>query len=167
MATVVKAFRVASADIVTTNPPELVLIAGTNFPVSGYALGDTNRENLYFQGIIDQFGASNTDVKANFVWYSRTGAVTNAASWGCALARYVAGTSVEALAFATAGAATSTVSATAKGATYLTAVSCTLPSGLTANDEIEVNVFRDGAAGGDTLVGDAVLTGFYLSYLDV
>ena len=167
MATVVLDCNVKAGDILTTNPPELVLITGTNFPVSGYAFGDTNKEHLFFQRILANFGASNTDVKANFVWYSRTGATTNAASWGAAIARYVPGTSVEALAFATAGNSTSTVSGTAKGSTYLISLSLTLPSGLAANDEIQIDVYRDGAAGGDTLVGDAVLTGFYLSYVDV
>lgn len=165
MATVILPLIVKSADIIVSgaNTPELVLISGTNFVVSGYALGNAAQETLNFQAILGQFGASNTDIKANFVWYSRAGSTTGNAFFSVAIARYVAGTSVEATAFATAGTVTSTVSGTAKGAKYETGVSCALPSGLTTNDEIEVQFFRNAG----TLASDAILTGLYLSYSDV
>lgn len=166
MATVILPLIVKSADIIvaTTNTPELVLISGTNFVVSGYALGKVAAESLCFQAILGQFGASNTDIKANFVWYARAGTTSSTANFSMAIARYVAGTSVEATAFATAGTVTSTCSATAKGAKYETGVSCTLPASLAANDEIEFLFQR---TTGGTLADDAVLTGLYLSYSDV
>jgi len=146
--------------------PESTNIAGTNGPVRGMAFNDSAQEDLYFDIVLGNFGASNTVLTATFQWYSRTGATTGAADWGCDLARIATGTSVEAVSFATTVHSASTVSATAKGGATLAITTVVLPASLATNDGVFVHIYRNGAAAGDTLVGDAVLARFFLSYSD-
>lgn len=169
MAQVILAVDVKSANIKSSSTPELVLIAGTNFPVSGYAMDAAAREDLYFQLIVPFFGASNTTLEVDVYWYSRTGQTTGAAVFGAAVACITPADaqSVETKAFATATSATATtVNGTARGLTKTTITVANLDS-LTSLDWVELDVFRDGAAGGDTLTGDAVITNIYLNYVDV
>ena len=171
MGTVYMPIAVESARVKSTNTPELVNIAGTNFPIGGYAMDAAAREDLYFQTVLPLFGASNTTLVCNIYWYSRTGQTTGNAVFGAAVAAVTAGdaVSMEAKAFATAtSASATTVNGTAKGLTKTTVTIANLDSLATAApwDELELDVFRDGASGSDTLTGDAIITAIYLEYSD-
>lgn len=169
MATVTYPITVEDARLYTTNTPELVNIQGTNAPVGGYAMDAAAKEHLVYQFAIPLFGASNTTITCVVDWYSRTGQTSNAAVFGAAVGCITPGdaVSVEAKNFAAStSAAATTVNATAKGLTTTTVVIANIDS-CTSNDLVLLDVFRDGAAGGDTLTGDAIICGLYLQYSDV
>lgn len=164
MATVTLPIAVESARLKTTNVPELVNIAGTNFPVGGYAMDASAVEHLYFQFIIPLFGASNTTITCVVDWYSRTGQTSGNAIFGAAVGCITPGdaVSVEAKALATATTAgATTVNATAKGLTTTTVTIANIDS-CAALDQVELDVFVNGG----TMTGDRIITSIYLQYSD-
>lgn len=167
MATVYFPIDVASARYKGSSIPELVNIAGTNFPLGGQAMDAAAREDLFFQTPIPLFGPSNTTLAVIIRWYSRTGQTSGNAIFGAAIAAVSPGdaVSMEAKAFAastTAGA--TTVNATAKGPTETTVTIANLDSLATAApwDAVELDVFVNGG----TMTGDRIITHLYLSYSD-
>lgn len=171
MATVYFSIDVASARLKGSSIPELVNIAGTNAPLGGYALDAAVREDLFFQTPIPLFGVSNTQLIVRLYWYSRTGQTSGNAVFGARVAAMSGGdaVSMEAKSFAAStSAAAVAVNGTAKGPTFSSVSIANLDSLATAApwDFVELNVFRDGADGTDTLTGDAIITAIYLEYSD-
>lgn len=154
-----------SAIVGTSAIPELVLISGTNSPVMGYAFDASSREDLYFSVPLLVYGSGN--ITATLHWYSRSGSTSNAVVWGARIACITPGDaqSMESKNWATTQTQTTTVNSTAKGLTS-TAVTISNLDSAAANDTVWLNIYRDAAAGGDTMSGDAILTTLYLSYSD-
>lgn len=165
MATVYLPLDPKSAILSTSSIPELVLIVGTNGPVMGYAFDASAREDIYFSLPLPLYGSGNVTVTLH--WYSRSGSTSGAVVWGSRLAAVTPGDaqSMESKNWATAATQTTTVNSTAKGLTS-SAVAISSLDSLTALDTVWFDIYRDAAAGGDTMSGDAILLGIYLSYSD-
>jgi hypothetical protein len=165
MATVYMALDPKSAIVSTSSIPELVLIVGTNGPVMGYAFDAASREDIYFALPLILYGSGNITATAH--WYSRSGSTTGAVVWGSRIACVTPGDaqSMESKNWATTQTQTTTVNGTAKGLTS-SAVTISNLDSATALDTLWLNVYRDAAAGADTMSGDAILTALYLSYSD-
>jgi hypothetical protein len=166
MATVYREFDAVSMDLGASAQPELVAIAGTNFPPYGYAFADsTTDEVLYKRMVFPLYGSGNVTVWLD--WYSRTGQTSNAVVWGVALSVLTPGDaqSIETDSFATENTATSTVNGTARGLTRATVTVSNLDS-LAADDSVEVRVTRRQSNGSDTMSGDAILLTVTISYSD-
>lgn len=153
------------ARVGTTAIPELVAIAGTDEPQWGYAFDAASREDIYFTFPAVLYGSGNVTVTVQ--WYSRAGSTTGDVVWGARLKAITPGdaASVEARTFATAATATSAVNGTAKGLQSATITITSLDS-LAVNDKLSINLYRDAAAGGDTMAGDAVYVTGWASYSD-
>jgi hypothetical protein len=145
--------------------PEMVTIAGTNMYISGYAFDAAAREDLAWSLPAVLYGSGNVSVTVQ--WESRAGSTTGAAIWGARIAATTPGdaVSIEAKGWASASTSTTTVNATAKGLNATTVTVSNLDS-LSGFDKLDINIYRDAAAGGDTMAGDAVLTAVYLAYSD-
>lgn len=170
MATVFQQVDPGSMRLAATAMPELVNIAGTNFPAFGLAFDDGvvgAREDAYFNLAALLYGSGNLTLRIR--WYSRTGQVAGAVVWGARIAAITAGTdaqSYETKAFAAAQTANPTVIATAR-ALNDTSITISNLDSLAALDEIILDVYRDADAGGDTMTGDAIIVDMVLSYSDV
>lgn len=156
---------IKGAEVSTSAIPELVLIAGTNGPVGGYAFDASSREDIYFRIPIIGYGSGNVTV--NLRWYSRSGSTTGAVVWGSRLAAITPGDaqSVESDAWATAATTTTTVNGTAKGDTS-TAVAISSLDSLANLDDLWLNIYRDATSGSDTMSGDSIILTGFLSYSD-
>lgn len=163
MATVYVTLDPKSAIVSSSAIPELVLIVA---PVMGYAFDASSREDIYFSLPLLLYGSGS--ITATVHWYSRSGSTTGAVVWGFRIACITPGDaqSMESKAWATAQTTTTTVNGTAKGLTSTAIVDSSNLDSATALDTIWVNIYRDAAAGGDTMSGDAIPTGLYLSYSD-
>lgn len=162
MATVPILLDAQSAQVGTTAIPELVFIGPPN---GGYAFDAAAREDVYHRFTDLQYGTGSLTLAIR--WYSRGGATTGDVVWGTRIACTTPGdtTSMETKAYATAQVSTTTTNVNAKGLKETVITISNLDS-IAANDEVWLNIYRDAAAGGDTLVGDAVYTSGYLTYSD-
>lgn len=144
--------------------PELALILGSNAPILAYCFDAAAREDIYDMFRLPLYGSGDLTLKLG--WYSRAGEVTGDVVLGARVAAVTPGdaTSMEAKNWAAAATTTTTVNATAKGLTN-TDIAISNLDGLAADDELWLNIYRDAAAGGDTLVGDVVLNDAMLSYV--
>ena len=154
-----------SAIVSSSAIPELVNIIGTNGPVMGYAFDAASREDIYFSIPLLLYGSGN--ITANYHWYSRSGSTTGAVVWGARIAANVPGgaTSMEAKNWATTQTTTTTVNSNAKGLTS-TAITISNLDSIAVTNTMWLNVYRDAAAGGDTMAGDAILLTIFLQYSD-
>lgn len=154
-----------SCDAGATAIPELVLIAGTNYPVSGYAFTDaTTDEIIYARFLASLYASGNVSVLLD--WYSRTGQTTGAVVWGAALSVLTPGDaqSIETDTFATENTQTTTVTGTARALTRSTITVSNLDS-LAQDDSVELRLVRRQSNGSDTMTGDAILVGITVRYL--
>lgn len=146
--------------------PELVDIAGTNYPVFGWAFtpAAANFEQLTCRWLATNYGASNPNVSVLFDWYSRAGSTTGTVSWGAALSVLTPGDAqpVETDAFATENTQAGTVNGTARGLVRTTVTISNLDS-LTADDTVAMRIRRVDTTG---IAGDAVLIGVTVRYVD-
>lgn len=162
MSTVAVPIDILSARPDTTNTPEQVYIAGTNFPVDGLAFTSGGSKALYFKVGAELYGNSG-NWTFDLHWYSRSGSTSGNVNWIVALAAITPGdaTSVEAKAFAASQNVTTTVNATAKGET-LTSITITNLDGVNAGDTVWIKLTR----GTDTMTGDAIPIRASVSYSD-
>lgn len=165
MATIPVLIDPRSAYVGTSAIPELVLISGSNAPLTGYAFDASSREDLYFDLTALSYGSGNLTLVLK--WYSRSGSTTGNVVLGARIAAITAGdtTSMEAKNWATAQTTTTAVNSNAKGPTSTSITISNLDS-LVANDEVLLNIYRDAANGSDTMSGDAIFTSGYLTYSD-
>lgn len=176
MATVILDVDISSLRLFTSvQPPELLLEIGTGgvapnvadaFPVLSYAFDATTLEAAYIDMFCPNYGSGNMTVR--FDWYAT--AVTGAVAWSARISARTAfdAQSILTEALATAGSTATTVNTTASGpnGTSVTILAANL-DGLAANDRFTLKVYRDAAAGGDTMAGDAKLYGLTVFYSDV
>lgn len=161
MGTVSVPIDISAARPDSTNTPELVFIAGTNFPQAGYAFPQSSSKAIYLQFRSLQYGSGNLTLVLRS--YSRSGSTTGTVTWTAALAAVSSGdaVSLEAKSFATSQNASSTVNSTAKGDTSTSITISNLDS-LANGDDVWIKVTRT-----DTSVtGDMILIGGDLSWSD-
>lgn len=165
MATVYQPFDVSSGQFLSTNFPALVK-NGTNFPAMGLAYDAATAEAAFFFLKATTYGSGNVTV--NFHWYADT-ASSGDVIWGVQLAAITPNTDtqdVETKSLATANTATDTHLGTTGQRLHEIDVTVSNLDSLANNDAVWLRIYRDAAAGGDTLTGDAILTSIVVSYSD-
>lgn len=163
MATLAQTFDPKAANLFSTGMPELVLENGTSIPESGYAFDDTAPEQIFIVLGADFYLSGNLIV--DYDWYSRAGNTAGSAVLGVQIAALSAGDAQSVLtdALATAQTTTSLVNSTARGLQRATVTVTNLDS-LAIDDRIQMRIYRDAAAGGDTLAGDVIITKIRVAY---
>jgi hypothetical protein len=151
------------ANLFSTGQPALYLENGTSIPYSGYGFDATTSEQIFLDFKVPFYLSGNLTVTLR--WYSQTGQTSNAVVWGVQLAALSAGDAQSVLtdALATAQTTTTTVNGTARGSTE-TVVTVTNLDSLAADDTVQMRIYRDAAAGGDTMTGDAILFDVEVEY---
>jgi len=147
----------------TANIPRFTSMDGTNGPVSGYAFSDTTMQQVFVKLTAWDFLSGNVTVRLR--WASPTGVTTNEVVWGAQMFAITPGDAQSVLtdAFATAATTTTTVNSTASGDTE-TIITITSVDSLAAGDDVWLRIYRDAAAGGDDMTGEALLFGINVSY---
>lgn len=165
MATVTQQFDVGAAQFQSSAFPALTK-NGTNFPEVGLAFDAASVESAYWPFRAISYGSGNVTVSLD--WYADT-ATSGDVVWGASLAAITPDTDtqdVETKAFATANTVTDTHLGTTGQRLHRASIAVSNLDSLAANDVVELRVYRDAAAGGDTMTGDAILVGVTLSYSD-
>lgn len=165
MATVYQQLDVGAAQLLASAFPAMVK-NGTNFPVAALAYDAAAAESAYWELRAVSYGSGNVTVGLD--WYADT-ATSGDVIWGAQLAAVTPDTDsqdVETKAFATANTVTDTHLGTVGQRLHRALVTVSNLDSLAANDVVWVRIYRDAAAGGDTLTGDACLVGVTVSYSD-
>lgn len=166
MATVYQQLDPAAAQFLATAFPALLKTNGTNFPVVGLAYDAATDEAAFWHFESISYGSGNVTVRLE--WYADT-ASSGDVVWGVQLAAITPNTDtqdVETKAFATANTQADThLGTTAQRLHQVDVVVSNLDS-LAARDGVWLRIYRDADAAGDTLTGDAILTGITVSYSD-
>lgn len=165
MATVTQHLDPGAAQFLSTAFPALVR-NGTNFPITGLAYDATGDEAAYWALRATNYGSGNLTVKLH--WYADT-ATSGAVVWGVQLAAITPNTDtqdVETKTLATANTATDTHLGTTGQRLHEIDVTVSNLDSLANGDAVWLRIYRDADAAGDTMAGDAILTGVTVSYSD-
>lgn len=165
MATVVQQLDVGAAQFLATAFPALVK-NGTNFPVVGLAFDAAADEAAFWHWQAVNYGSGNVTVRVE--WYADT-ATSGDVIWGIQLAAITPNTDsqdVETDSLATANTATDTHLGTVGQRLHTVDVTVSNLDSLANNDAVWLRLYRDADAGGDTMTGDAIVTGVTVSYSD-
>lgn len=165
MATVYQQLDMGSAQFLSTSFPALVR-NGTNFPVTGLAYDAAADEAAFWWIHATNYGSGNVTVKVQ--WYADT-ASTGDVIWGVQLAAITPNSDtqdVETKSLATANTATDSHLGTTGQRLHEIDVTVSNLDSLANGDALWLRVYRDADAGGDTMSGDAILTGLVVSYSD-
>jgi hypothetical protein len=155
-----------SALFKTSAFPAIVANQGTNFPVGGLAFDASTKETAFFHFRADNYGSGN--VTLTLRWYADT-ASSGDVVYGAQLAVITPDTDtqdVETKALATANTVTDSHLGTVGQRLHTCDVTITNLDSLASGDEVWLAVYRDAAAGGDTMTGDAIVVGIEVSYSD-
>lgn len=166
MATVKIALPPAAFIPAASNGAQFKVTAGTNFPVQALAFDASTQETIYTALRAANYGSGNLTLTLN--WYADT-ASSGDVIWGAAIAAITPDTDtqdIETKAFATANTVTDSHLGTTGQRLHTCAITISNLDSLAANDRIDLKIYRDAAAGGDTMAGDALLTMAELSYSD-
>lgn len=166
MATVKIALPPAAFIPAASNGAQFKVAAGTNFPVSALAFDASTAESIYTALRAANYGSGNLTLTLN--WYADT-ASSGDVIWGAQIAAITPDTDsqdIETKAFATANTATDSHLGTTGQRLHTCAITISNLDSLAANDWVALRIYRDAAAGGDTMAGDALLTMAELSYSD-
>lgn len=165
MATVYQQFDPAAAQFLSSAFPALAK-NGTNFPVAGLAYDAASDEAAYWSFDAINYGSGN--ITARVFWYADT-ATSGDVVWGAQLAAVTPNTDsgdVESKALATAQTATDTHLGTTGQRLHQIDITISNLDSIAARDQVWLKIYRDADAAGDTMTGDAILTGVTLSYSD-
>lgn len=164
MANVVQQLDPGSAQFLSTAYPALVK-NGTNFPVIGLAYDAAAAEAAFWEFRAVNYASGNVTVAVD--WYADT-ATSGDVIWGVQLAVITPDTDtqdVETKSLATANTVTDTHLGTTGQRLHRASVTVSNLDSLAAEDAVWIRVYRDAAAGGDTMTGDATAVGVTVSYL--
>lgn len=167
MATVKRELSVEEAIFGSAAFPQYLKINGTNFPVSGLAFDAATKELAYWKFVALNYGSGNLTLK--LYWYADTASASDVI-WGAQISAITPDADTQDIETDTLAAAT-TVTDTHLGTTGQRVHQCSITisnlDSIAADDWVTLAVYRDSAAGGDTMTGDAILLGAVLSYSDV
>lgn len=167
MATVVHEFDLgALVPRVGTAFPQYLDTAGTNFPVPGLAFDAATAESIYSTFKAINYGSGNLTIEID--WYADT-ASSGDVIWGFQLAAITPDTDtqdVETDGLATANTVTDSHLGTTGQRVHRTSITVSNLDSLANGDRCFFRFYRDAAAGGDTMSGDAIVVGLVLSYSD-
>lgn len=153
-----------SAQFLSTGFPSIVR-NGTNFPVVGLAYDAAAAEAAFWEFRAVSYASGNLTVSID--WYADT-ATSGDVIWGVQLACITPDSDtqdVETKALATANTVTDTHLGTTGQRLHRASVTVSNLDSLAADDAMWIRVYRDAAAGGDTMTGDGIVTGVNVSYL--
>lgn len=153
-----------AAQFLASSFPALVK-NGTNFPVIGLAYDAAAAENAFWEFRSVNYASGNLTVGID--WYADT-ATSGDVVWGVAIAAITPDADtqdVETKALATANTVTDTHLGTTGQRLHRAVVTVSNLDSLAADDGVWIKVYRDAAAGADTMAGDAILAGATVSYL--
>lgn len=165
MATVVQQLDPAAAQFLSSAFPQ-PLRPGTNFPVYGLYFDAAADEAAFWRFQAVNYGSGNVTVRVE--WYADT-ASTGDVIWGVQLAAITPNSDtqdVETKALATANTATDTHLGTTGQRLHFIDVTVSNLDSLANNDAVWLRLYRDADAAGDTMSGDAIVTGVTVSYSD-
>lgn len=165
MATVYQQLDVGAAQFLATGAAALVK-NGTNFPALGLAYDAATAESGYWMFRAVSYGSGNLTVGLD--WYADT-ATSGDVVWGAQIAAITPDTDsqdVETKALATANTVTDSHLTTVGQRLHRAAITVSNLDSLAANDDVWIRIYRDAGVAGDTMAGDAVLTGVTVSYSD-
>jgi hypothetical protein len=165
MATVFQQLDPGSCQYLSTSFPALVK-NGTNFPALGLAYDAAAVEAAFWLIRAVNYGSGNVTVALD--WYADT-ASSGDIIWGVQLAAITSDTDtqdVETKALATANTVTDTHLGTTGQRLHRASVTVSNLDSLAANDDLWLRIYRDAAAGGDTMTGDGILVLATVSYSD-
>jgi hypothetical protein len=166
MGTTKQAIDPLSALFKTSAFPAVVVNQGTNFPVGGLAFDASTKETAYFKFKASNYGSGNVTVTIR--WYADT-ATTGDVIYGAQLAAISPNTDtqdVETKALATANTVTDSHLGTVGQRVHDCSITISNLDSLAVDDEVWLALYRDAAAGGDTMTGDAIVVGIEVSYSD-
>ena len=166
MATVVQGLSLDSAKFQTSGFPQVIPVQGTNFPIVG-ALGfdATAVESCYWRIYPVNYGSGSVTVTVE--WYADTatsGAVTFRANFA-AITPNVDTQNVETKALGSDNSASDTNLTNAQQAHSFDIVASNVDS-MADGDWVWLRLQRVPTDGGDTMIGDAIVTGVMISYSD-
>jgi hypothetical protein len=145
-----------AGNVRTTAFPGIVQANGSNYPVPGYAFDAATAESIWFTFICDTAGTMTVDL----FWYADT-ASSGDVIWGCQVAAITPNTDtqdIETDGLDTAATFTDSHLGTTGQRLHQCQVSVTAVDSVAVGDQVMLRVYRDAAAGGDTMSGDAILT---------
>lgn len=166
MATVVQDFTPFDAVPAASNYGTLDVIAGTNFPVPAIDFDAATQEAVFFYFRATNYGSGNLTLKV--AWYADT-ASSGDVVWGCQIAAITPNADtqdIETDALATAQTATDTHLGTVGQRVHEIDITISNLDSIANGDYCVLKFYRDAAAAGDTMTGDASLLGLSLSYSD-
>lgn len=167
MATIRQTLNPTSAVPAASNGGAFVAFAGTNFPVPGLAFDASTAETVYFFFRAASYGSGN--ITATVYWYADT-ASSGDVTFGTAIAAITPNTDtqdIETKAFATAQTVTDSHLGTTGQRLHSIDVTISNLDSVAADDYVAMKLYRDAAAGSDTMTGDAIVVGVTLAYSDV
>lgn len=150
----------------STNGPQFKAVAGTNFPVASLAFDASTAEAAYIAFRASSYGSGNLTLSLR--WYADT-ASSGDVIWGAAIAAITPDTDtqdIETKAFATANTVTDSHLGTTGQRLHTCSITISNLDSLAADDWVALKLYRDAAAGGDTMTGDALFVMAELSYSD-
>lgn len=150
----------------TSNFPTKDVFSGSNFPVKVLAFDASTEETTYYFFQALGYGSGNITCKVQ--WYADTGS-SGDVIWGAQLAAITPNTDsqdIETKAFATAQTATDTHLGTTNQRLHEIDITVSNLDSVAAGDWCCLKLYRNAAAGGDTMAGDALLAGLMLSWSD-
>jgi hypothetical protein len=166
MATVKTLLQPEEAQVLAANFPQYQKLLGTAFPVSCLAFDAATKETAFFKLKAINYGSGNLTLVIR--WAGDT-ATSGDVIWGAQLAAITPDTDsqdVSTKALATAN----TVTDTHLGTTAKREMTCSITisnlDSIAANDTFWLALYRDAAAGGDTMTGDALFIEAEVSYSD-
>lgn len=166
MATVVQQLDPGSAQYLATGGAALLKANGTNFPVTGLYFDAAADESAYWRFTATRYGSGNITVTVE--WYADT-ASSGDVIFGAAIGAITPNTDtqdVETKSLATANTATDTHLGTTGQRLHSIDITVSNLDSVAANDAVNLRLYRDADAGGDTLTGDAIVTAVTVSYSD-
>lgn len=166
MATVRRELAPEEAQYLSSAFPQFLKNNGSNFPVTGLGYDATTAETAYWRLAAYSYGSGN--ITCDVVWYADT-ASSGDVVWSAAIAAITPdtdSTDVETKAFATAQQVTDSHLGTTGQRVHKATITISNLDSLAALDVVWLKVGRLPADVGDTMAGDAILLGVWLSYSD-
>lgn len=166
MATVYQQFSPYDSIPPASNYATLDVVSGTNFPVACLDFDAATAEAAFFVFRAVNYGSGNLTL--DLEWYADT-ASSGDVVWGAQLAVITPNTDtqdIETKSLATANTVTDSHLGTTGQRLHRATITISNLDSLAADDWVTLRIYRDAAAGGDTMTGDACLVLATLSYSD-
>ena len=164
MGTEYKHFLAGEATYPTSNGAELKEIAGTNFPIQCLAFDAATQESAFLEFIADNYSSGNLTL--DLIWEADT-AGSGDVVFGGQIAAITPNTDTQDLetkAFATANTVTDSHLGTTNQRLHMATITISNLDSIAAGDYVKVKIYRDAAAGGDTMAGDCNVLMARISY---